>query len=49
MLEENMSKKEVVSIRMTTEQRDYLRELADKQDMSLSKYIYRILFPKDEE
>lgn len=49
MLEENMRKKEVVSIRMTTEQRDYLRELADQQDMSLSKYIYRILFPKDEE
>lgn len=48
MLEEKLRKKEVVSIRMTTEQRDYLRELADAQDMSLSKYIYRILFPKED-
>lgn len=46
---EKVVKTEVVGIRMTADEKDYLRELADAQDMSLSKYIYRILFPKEEE
>ena len=42
------TKTESISIKVTPEEKQKIKELADKQDVTVSKYLYRILFPKEE-
>ena len=37
-----------ISIKVTPEEKEKIRELAEKQDVTISKYLYRLIFPKDE-
>lgn len=39
-------KTETVSIRLTPKEKEYLQELADVADMSVSKYLHRTIFQK---
>lgn len=42
------TKTESISFKVTPEEKQKIKELADKQDVTVSKYLYRILFPKEE-
>lgn len=37
-----------ISIKVTPEEKEKIRELAEKQDVTISKYLYRLIFPKEE-
>lgn len=43
------TKTETVALRLTAEEKTYLQEQAKKADMTVSKYLYKIIFSKDEE
>lgn len=41
-------KTETVTIKVSPEEKQLIKEAAAKQDMTVSKYLYRILFPREE-
>ena len=43
-----MTKTESISLKVTPEEKQKIKELAEKQDVTVSKYLYRILFPKED-
>lgn len=43
------TKTESISFKVTPEEKQKIKELAEKQDVTISKYLYRLIFPKEEE
>ena len=41
-------KTETLTIKVTPEEKEQIKQLADRADVSVSKYLYRILFPKED-
>lgn len=41
-------KTEVISFKVSPEEKDEIKKMAQDADMSVSKYIYRLIFPKGE-
>lgn len=41
------AKTEVVGIKVTPEEKEKIKAAAEAQDLSVSKYLYRLLFPKE--
>lgn len=37
-----------ISIKVTPEEKEKIRELAEKQDVTISKFLYRLIFPKED-
>lgn len=37
-----------ISIKVTPEEKQKIKELAEKQDVTISKYLYRLIFPKED-
>lgn len=43
-----MTKTASISLKVTPEEKQKIRELAEKDDVTISKYLYRIIFKKNE-
>lgn len=43
------TKTETLTIRVAPREKEQIKAAADKQDMTISKYLYRILFPKEDQ
>lgn len=41
-------KTETVTIKVTPEQKEQIRQKADEKDMTVSKYLHRIIFKKED-
>ena len=41
-------KTEVIYFKVSPEEKDEIKKMAQDADMSVSKYIYRLIFPKGE-
>ena len=41
------TKTETIAIKVSPEEKEKIKKLADEQDVTVSKYLYRILFPKE--
>ena len=46
-MKEKELKTETVSIRLTPEEKEYLQELAETADMSVSKLLHKMIFEKE--
>lgn len=42
------TKTETIAIKVSPEEKKKIQELAEKQDMTVSKLLYKIIFPKGE-
>ena len=40
------TKTETLTLKVTPEEKEKIKKLADEKDMTVSKYLYRVLFPK---
>ena len=40
------TKTETLTIKVTPEEKEKIKRLAEKEDVTVSKYLYRMLFPK---
>jgi hypothetical protein len=40
------TKTETVGVKVTPEEKEKLKQLAEAADMTISKYLHRIIFPK---
>ena len=40
------TKTETLTIKVTPEEKEEIKRLAEKEDVTVSKYLYRMLFPK---
>lgn len=41
-------KTETLTIKVSPEEKEKIKELAEKQDITVSKLLYRMIFPKGE-
>ena len=41
------TKTETLAIKVTPEEKAVIKQLAEAKDMTVSKYLYRVLFPKE--
>ncbi len=41
------TKSETLTIRVSPEDKERIKAAAEAQDMTVSKYLYRLLFPKE--
>lgn len=42
------TKTESISFKVSPEEKKYIKELAAKQDITVSKLLYRMIFPKED-
>jgi uncharacterized protein (DUF1778 family) len=42
------TKTECIGVKVTPEEKEYIKRLAAEEDITVSKYIYRVLFPRKE-
>lgn len=42
------TKTESISFKVTPEEKQKIKELAAKEDVTVSKYLYRLIFPKED-
>jgi hypothetical protein len=42
------TKTETIAIKVTPEEKRKIKELAAKQDVTVSKYLYRLIFSKED-
>ena len=49
-MEENIMavKTETLSIKVSPEEKQMIKDLAEKEDITISKYLYRMIFKKEE-
>ena len=40
-------KTETIAIRVSIEEKEYIKELAEKEDITVSKLLYKMLFKKE--
>lgn len=40
------TKTETLTIKVTPKEKEEIKRLAEKEDVTVSKYLYRMLFPK---
>lgn len=41
-------KTETIAIKVTPEEKQLIKELAEKQDVTVSKLLHRMIFPKED-
>ena len=41
-------KTDTLTIKVTPEEKEQIKQLAETADMTVSKYLYRVIFPKED-